>query len=245
MTLSLTGYAIDYSYYDYAYYTIYDLYDLSHTRRGDIEVQLISPDGTVSTLLPYRKYDYINDVGYSNWPFMTVHHWGEDPVGVWQVKVYFKSTSGEVDIRIDAVDFYGYETAQTTTSTHAQTHGITTSTASHAQTHGITSSNGATTSYSTASHTQIHGTTTATSSSTTSHNRNPTATTAPYDGNDITHDGSNTSTVAIVASTVGVIAFIVSVLAITAIGIVVCMRIKKKNSHTVTYSAVPQTPVSV
>ena len=208
MTLSLTGYAIDYTYDDYTYYNIYDLYELSHTRRGDIEVQLISPDGTVSTLLPYRKYDYINDVGYSNWPFMTVHHWGEDPVGVWQVKVYFKSTSGEVDIRIDAVDFYGYGTAQT--------HGTTTSTAT---------------------------------TNTAPHHRNPTATTAPYDGNDITtatsHDGSNTSTAAIVASTVGVIAFIVSVLAITAIGVVVCMHIKKKNSHTVTYSAVPKTPVSV
>ena len=67
--------------------------ELSHTRRGDIEVQLVSPDSTVSTLLPYCKYDYIN------WSFMTIHHWGEDPVGDWQVKVYFKSTSGEVEDR--------------------------------------------------------------------------------------------------------------------------------------------------
>ena len=51
-----------------------------------------------------------------------------------------------------------------------------------------------------------------------------------------THDGN---TVTIVASTVGVIVFIVSVPVITAVGIVVCMRIRKKNSHTVTNSAVP------
>ena len=108
MTLSLTDYGTVYNYYDYLYYTVEDLYELSHPKRGDIKVELISPDGTVSTLLPYRKYDYINDVGYSNWPFMTVHHWGENPVGTWQLKVYFQSNSGEIDVTINAVDFYGY-----------------------------------------------------------------------------------------------------------------------------------------
>lgn len=64
-----------------------------HPRRGDIKIELTSPQGTVSTLLPYRNYDFINKEGYSDWPFMSVQHWGENPVGTWTLKVTFKSSS--------------------------------------------------------------------------------------------------------------------------------------------------------
>ena len=49
--------------------------------RGDIKVELVSPSGTKSTLLPHRKYDFINAEGYYNWPFMSLHYWGENPIG--------------------------------------------------------------------------------------------------------------------------------------------------------------------
>ena len=35
-----------------------------HPKRGDISIELTSPQGTVSVLLPKRKYDFINDEGY-------------------------------------------------------------------------------------------------------------------------------------------------------------------------------------
>ena len=35
-----------------------------HPKRGDIRVELTSPQGTVSVLLPNRDNDFINDEGY-------------------------------------------------------------------------------------------------------------------------------------------------------------------------------------
>jgi len=60
---------------------------LSASRRGDISIDLISPSGTKSKLLAPR----INDnsrAGFSVWPFMTVHMWGERPFGVWNLTIH-------------------------------------------------------------------------------------------------------------------------------------------------------------
>ncbi len=82
-----------------------------HPRRGDIMIELISPQGTTSTLLPYRKYDFINsdDEGYAYhiWPFMSVHYWGEHPVGNWTMIVMFKSSSGYVSVSDVELTLYG------------------------------------------------------------------------------------------------------------------------------------------
>lgn len=60
-----------------------------------------------SILLPERRNDYVNNEGYSNWPFMSVHYWGEDPAGDWQIKVYFSSQEGAVSAEDLAVVLYG------------------------------------------------------------------------------------------------------------------------------------------
>ena len=73
----------------------------SHPKRGDIKVELESPNGTKSTLLPYRKYDFINAEGYRSWAFMSVHYWGEDPIGTWTVYVDYQSSSGYVSIEVE------------------------------------------------------------------------------------------------------------------------------------------------
>ena len=86
---------------------IYDWLGESHPKRGDIKVELESPSGTKSTLLPYRKYDFINAEGYDSWPFMSVHYWGEDPNGTWTVYVDYKSSSGYVSIDMQSFEFYG------------------------------------------------------------------------------------------------------------------------------------------
>ena len=75
-----------------------DLSDANDARRGDIQIELTSPQGTKSVLLPYREHDGVNVEGYLNWPFMSVHHWGEDPVGQWELKILFKSKVGYVEM---------------------------------------------------------------------------------------------------------------------------------------------------
>ena len=48
--------------------------NVEHTRRGDISVDLISPDNVVSHLSVTRKLDN-SAVGYEDWTFMSVVHW--------------------------------------------------------------------------------------------------------------------------------------------------------------------------
>lgn len=60
---------------------------LTADRRGDIEIYLSSPAGTKSTLLAQRPHDSSRS-GFHNWPFMTVHMWGERPLGKWVLEVH-------------------------------------------------------------------------------------------------------------------------------------------------------------
>ncbi|XP_060037481.1 proprotein convertase subtilisin/kexin type 4 isoform X1 [Erinaceus europaeus] len=55
---------------------------LAHTRRGDLEIALLSPMGTRSTLVAIRPFD-VSTQGYNGWVFMSTHFWDEDPRGVW------------------------------------------------------------------------------------------------------------------------------------------------------------------
>ena len=54
-------------------------------RRGDLQIHLMSPNGTRSTLLPQRKHDY-STFGFQEWPFMSVFYWGESPIGTWKLE---------------------------------------------------------------------------------------------------------------------------------------------------------------
>ncbi|XP_022901690.1 proprotein convertase subtilisin/kexin type 4-like isoform X1 [Onthophagus taurus] len=56
-------------------------------RRGDLNIQLTSPIGTRVTLLAHRPHD-MTRAGFSNWPFMSVHSWGESPIGIWQLEIH-------------------------------------------------------------------------------------------------------------------------------------------------------------
>ncbi|KAJ1569005.1 pheromone processing endoprotease [Cladochytrium tenue] len=67
---------------------------IQHGRRGDVAVDLISPNGVVSNVGVQRQND--NDAsGFSNWTFMTVAHWHEPPVGIWQLVVKDKADSSK------------------------------------------------------------------------------------------------------------------------------------------------------
>ncbi|XP_030250288.1 neuroendocrine convertase 2-like isoform X2 [Sparus aurata] len=54
--------------------------------RGDLSISLESPAGTVSLLLDTRPND-ASTAGLKNWPLMTVHCWGEQPRGIWNLQV--------------------------------------------------------------------------------------------------------------------------------------------------------------
>ena len=48
--------------------------NLTHQRRGDVVIDLISPTGVVSHICTKRKYDVSSD-GMVGWFFMSVKHW--------------------------------------------------------------------------------------------------------------------------------------------------------------------------
>ncbi|KAJ2392965.1 pheromone processing endoprotease, partial [Coemansia sp. RSA 2559] len=60
--------------------------DMEHQYRGNVEVWLQSPSGIRSQLAAVRNLDSSNK-GLSNWKFMSVKHWDEDPVGKWSLHV--------------------------------------------------------------------------------------------------------------------------------------------------------------
>ncbi|KAF4637466.1 hypothetical protein G7Y89_g622 [Cudoniella acicularis] len=60
--------------------------NVQHTRRGDLSVDLVSPDKVVSHLAATRRLD-IENRGFDDWTFMSVVHWGESGIGTWTIVV--------------------------------------------------------------------------------------------------------------------------------------------------------------
>ncbi|XP_044177630.1 proprotein convertase subtilisin/kexin type 4-like isoform X4 [Acropora millepora] len=56
--------------------------NLDYTRRGELLIKLISPQGTVSNLTHYRWLDSQRDL---NWVMMSLHYWGENATGPWRL----------------------------------------------------------------------------------------------------------------------------------------------------------------
>ncbi|XP_049872049.1 furin-like protease 1 isoform X2 [Pectinophora gossypiella] len=83
---------------------------LQATRRGDLRIALTSPAGTRVTLLAPRAHDS-SRAGFNSWPFMSVHMWGESPLGLWQLEV---SNEGRYNMAGPLTQweliFYGTET---------------------------------------------------------------------------------------------------------------------------------------
>ena len=74
--------------------------------RGDIQLELASPFGTLSRILPYRINDSVPGV-YTSWPFMSLHFWGEDPEGNWSLVAMFQGVSGSATIQNVTITLYG------------------------------------------------------------------------------------------------------------------------------------------
>lgn len=61
------------------------VFNATHSWRGDLQITLTSPSGTVSRLMPERVSD--QGPNYTNWRFMTTLNWGENPNGKWKLNV--------------------------------------------------------------------------------------------------------------------------------------------------------------
>ncbi|MEI6675973.1 MAG: S8 family serine peptidase [Verrucomicrobiota bacterium] len=67
--------------------------DIKHQKRGELEIFLTSPSGTVSRLAeqhPARPWERpLPDLSadYPFWTFSSVHHWGESAKGIWKLEV--------------------------------------------------------------------------------------------------------------------------------------------------------------
>ena len=59
--------------------------DVAHAYRGDLEVTLRSPSGTVSTLASKEITD--DGLDYDDWVFSSVRHWGEAGAGLWTLTI--------------------------------------------------------------------------------------------------------------------------------------------------------------
>ena len=65
------------------------VFDAEHTQRGDLEVTLVSPDGTESILA--ETHSDVND-NYNSWVFTSNRHWDESSLGDWTLEVTDNST---------------------------------------------------------------------------------------------------------------------------------------------------------
>ena len=66
---------------------------MQHNPRGSLHLVLISPMGTRSSLLLPRPKDR-SDKSFDNWPFLSVHFWGEPANGTWTLEVTHNGAKG-------------------------------------------------------------------------------------------------------------------------------------------------------
>ena len=117
VSLAFRGVDVQYYFDNDVYYNLYDdfyyyntyYYDYVMPNRGDIQLELTSPQGTTSILLPYRRRDSWPG-NYTEWPFLSVHFWGEDPSGDWTLTVTNRGTVGTVEVSDLQFIFYGTST---------------------------------------------------------------------------------------------------------------------------------------
>ena len=69
-------------------------------------IYLTSPQGTRSTLLDSRSKDRSSS-GFSDWPFMSTHFWGENPTGKWILEVHNDSKYQKATLTKWALEMYG------------------------------------------------------------------------------------------------------------------------------------------
>lgn len=82
---------------------------ISHGRRGDLEIELESPNGTVSQLLAHTVFD--EEANILDFTFMTLHFWGEAGDGLWKLRVKDQRNRFNGEIHQATITLNGTETA--------------------------------------------------------------------------------------------------------------------------------------
>jgi subtilisin-like proprotein convertase family protein len=81
--------------------------DISHPSRGELEIQLTSPDGTTSRLAEKHTSYAADPADYPDWTFSTVHNWGEDSRGLWKLKVADRVSGNTGTLNSATLTLYG------------------------------------------------------------------------------------------------------------------------------------------
>jgi len=61
--------------------------DLNHGSRGDLQIDLVSPSGTISRLARAERPENTQLSEGETWTLSTVRNWGEAPVGEWRLEI--------------------------------------------------------------------------------------------------------------------------------------------------------------
>ena len=82
---------------------------IDYNRRGDLHINITSPMGNLTNRDTFHKSQNFKNIflllgtntvllseragdrsadGFKNWAFMSVHTWGEDPTGIWKVRIH-------------------------------------------------------------------------------------------------------------------------------------------------------------
>lgn len=78
---------------------------ITHPYRGDLEMFLTSPAGTISKIATTR---YDSGDNYNNWTFTSVVHWGESPNGTWSFKVADRFSADTGTLNSWTLTLYGH-----------------------------------------------------------------------------------------------------------------------------------------
>ncbi|KAG7367189.1 subtilase family protease [Nitzschia inconspicua] len=60
---------------------------VEHFSRGDLEISLRSPAGTISLLTPGRRIENTQLGPDQRWKLLTVRNWGESAIGIWELSI--------------------------------------------------------------------------------------------------------------------------------------------------------------
>jgi len=81
--------------------------DITHASRGELEIQLTSPDGTTSRLAEKHTSYPADPADYPDWTFSTVHNWGEDSRGLWKLKIADRVSGNTGTLNSATLKLYG------------------------------------------------------------------------------------------------------------------------------------------
>jgi subtilisin-like proprotein convertase family protein len=84
---------------------------ISHARRGDLRIELVSPSGMVSMLADEREDA---NAHYNSWSFSSVRHWGESSRGIWKVRISDRRSGVIGSIDALTLNIYGTPAAAPT-----------------------------------------------------------------------------------------------------------------------------------